>query len=373
MSFAVDFALVHEIPSDEDQYGSIGVYQLTDGTLLAGLGTRIATGSTIHFLKSINDGQTWSEISTLDLSANDRGNRIAKFPGNILIYATEAPDFVDMHVHRSTNGGQTWSEVHTFTGDPTFTLATNLAFAAGTYDRDTAIITGRIADDGGTLLRSYALGASKGATWTLGKLLGPASPRPLAWSFANGASGLWIIGQGRNRLFQTTDFGANWTELSGLSGPSPQTDRVYYAATWVTDQIAVVGGLGVGNGWVNEPALWKTTDQGVSWTRNAAADIAEFTGPAHTAYFNEAKRMTVDSIAVGLSTHTTHTESPIRISLDAGATYPIVGSGWSFPSGDRMFAGGAISVSTAGSILCTVDRQGGDTPTSQIWRGRVTC
>lgn len=373
MTASITFELVHEITTQFGTTNSIGVYVLDNNTLLAGLAELTVSAQKMHFLRSTDDGDTWTELSTLDFSQNSRGTRLAKLPGGKLFYCTEAPDFYDFHIHRSLDGGESWSEVWTFTGDPSFIKATGIACSALTWDRANVLLSGRVPDDHGNLVASYCTSTDGGATWTLGPNLQPPPTRPTAWTAAAAPNGLWILGHARKNIFKTTNHGFNWLNLGPLPEPAPSTDVVFFAADWITNQILLAGGLGAGGGWNNKPALWRSPDAGQTWTRLTAADVAEFVSTSFTPGFQEIKRLTRDTVLLGMLIDSSTSQSPIRMSIDAGQTFPIIAGGFSYVPDTELNAGGAISTSSTGKIFTTVDYENPAAARAQIWRGTYTC
>ncbi len=233
-----------------------------------------AMGTTLH---TTDGGATWQVTSSPGALAPQLEDLIVLAPG-VLLAAGEAPG-----IHRSTDGGATWTPVPNPANGilrNLFRLDGSTIFAVG--DNGRAI---RSTDGGATfssltalsgqlddqywrdMQTGYVIGQSATRRTTNGGQTWLAIPNvPDGGNFFGGdisfldANNGWIVTD--FEAYRTTDGGANWFDLNHpFQGPIYQD-----VCLPLTPQTRIVASNGEG------AQIWKTTNDGVSWTTVFAHD-----------------------------------------------------------------------------------------------------
>ena len=231
-------------------------------------------GATGGVWKTTNGGTTWTPLT--DNECGLAIGSVAVDPVNPqIVYAGTGEEnfssdsYQGCGVLRSTNGGATWTQL----GATTFISASGTASRIGKLVIDPASAGSTTTT---TLFAASQTGLWKsdnsGSTWTL-SLAGimtdmVADPTtPGVFTVAVGSTS----GPSINGIYRTTDYGANWTKLSGglptssvgriALGMSPSMPNVLYAAVQTTSANTLLG-------------IWKTFDAGNTWTKLAATNAS---------------------------------------------------------------------------------------------------
>jgi len=260
--------------SVSDSLGSLAISTLAgsfSGTLYAGTGDLFDPSRGVGILESTDGGTTWTALSATDPSSNKDWyyvNHIAISSSGVMLVATGVPGSTWGAIYRSTDGGQTFTKVQAGPSldvvfDPNNANDAVAEFENGTvrYSADggqtwsspvtVASGAGRItlafASDAGNAGWVYAsvdnspgsapsgqiyLSKDDGQTWTL-----QSSPGQLCsgsecqgWYdnilWVDPTNALHLVTGGIN-LFQSTDGGSNWTQISDwrYTPTSPHADQ----------------------------------------------------------------------------------------------------------------------------------------------------
>jgi uncharacterized repeat protein (TIGR02543 family) len=169
-------------------------------------------------------------------------------------------------VWRSTDQGATWTQMTAAAG----WTARHALCAVALADGSMVIAGGQGA---GEMYGDVWRSTDQGATWT--QMTAAAWPGRIHASCVALPGGRILVmggiaddGQGKNEIWASDDQGATWAELVTQN---PWTARSAHAATVLPDgSIVVMGGtVQVGGSRIND--VWRSRDDGVSWTRDRAS------------------------------------------------------------------------------------------------------
>jgi|GEM_PF-6032463 len=87
----------------------------------------------------------------------------------------------------------------------------------------------------------------------------------------------YVVSNG-GTIMKTMDAGATWQILNDLDSPNPVTKSVLTTVNFINNQIGFIGSRGIYFVEFNEPGslFLKTSDGGITWSKNRIADVDEF-------------------------------------------------------------------------------------------------
>jgi photosystem II stability/assembly factor-like uncharacterized protein len=373
MALTIDWTEVFDVTQTIPHDFSAGIYRLDSGSLLAALANTAGFVTSMDFWRSTDNGATWSLLSNLPARQPGRGPRLLKFPGDIVCYPAWSDDNINLQIFRSTNGGASWSLVDTFTGNDPTPRTTNTPQTARTHNIHMGIFGGHFADFPSVVHSQFAVTNDAGSSWTLGPAPFGAANNRICESLAFSPGGIGLAGGTQKQIFRTTDAGASWTSVGPLPDAGQNSNIEIFGAIFLTDDIAIVGG--VGNPPTGPPTsayLYRSTDGGLNWTALARSALSDFPSTGNIPWISELKRLSRDAAILGLQTRANAGASPIRVSLDGGLTYPLTGAGWDL-TGKIAEVSGAIAVASNGKILVPVEVTASGRNQTEIWSGQVVC
>jgi photosystem II stability/assembly factor-like uncharacterized protein len=217
--------------------GAIAIDPTNPNIIYAGTGEATYSGASYYgrgLLKSTDAGTTWQHI-TNGLPSSSYFSRIKIRPNhpNELLAALGNGGLL-----RSTNSGLNWTTlvsgrcddvVFTFTGDTAFAVGSGIGF--------------RRSLDGGQTFTTFGTGLGTGVRTHFDLCL--AQP---AFMYAS------VHVSGNVNLFKSTDFGANWTQLSTSSSFQSQGGQAWY------DLYCRVNPVNPNLVYVGTIDIWRTTD-----------------------------------------------------------------------------------------------------------------
>jgi len=231
-------------------------------------------GATGGVWKTTNGGTTWTPLSDNECGLATGSLAIDPVNPQIVYAGTGEENFSSdsyqgCGVLRSTNGGATWTQL----GASSFILPSGSASRIGKLLIDVAS-AGSVTST--VLLAGSQTGLWKsdnsGSTWSLSLagIITDLVADPTAAGTYTAAIGA-TSGGTSNGIYRTTDFGANWTKLSGglptsslgriALGVAPSAPNVMYAAIQTTSVNTILG-------------IWKTLDNGNSWSKLTATNAS---------------------------------------------------------------------------------------------------
>ena len=370
----LSLTLVEELADDWQVAINCGANILTDHSIIVHRTRQNLSNETFaEFYRSTDDGLTWNLSSSFADRAIHQGHRAANLPDNVYLFPTNDVDNNYASIKRSVDGCETWDTVAEFNpGNPVGALI--CADCVLGYDRNSAFVTGLLArDDNVGYYAEHARSTDVGVTFAdiVGSSVGVPGNR--SQTIAKTGNGKWILGHDANGFWLSSDYGASWS-AAGTMAPPPLTPQTRARSScWLTDDIVFAGGSLSSTGDKYFPWLWRSTNGGAAWTHVAAGSIANWPNTGSDTQVVELKRLTRDSLIMGLGRNTVGGLIPWRYSIDAGVT-------WLEPSATSIdwsqynpTANGAIVTTPAGAIICPISNRHADGNTTQIWRGTITC
>jgi PKD repeat protein len=216
--------------------------------------------------RSMDNGATWTLMTAnAEWSARIHHSSVVMPDGSIVLMGGTmgGPGFND--VWRSTDAGATWTQM------------TASAGWEGRYGHTSVAIP-----DGSIVLMGGAVGmyyrndvwrsTDYGATWTLMNASAGWSARMGHSSVALADCSIVLMGGSidtghKNDVWRSTDYGATWTQMTASAGWS---ERIYHSSVAMPDgSIVLLGGDSMGIGLMND--VWRSTDNGVTWTQMTAS------------------------------------------------------------------------------------------------------
>ena len=216
-------------------------------------------------LRSTDNGATWSEVNDQTPWSNRQGQSMVAMPDDSIVLMGGSDWYSNLNnndVWRSTDDGTTWTEVNA-----------NAGWSARSGQSSVAMPDGSIVLMGGSnpgvvLLNDVWRSTDDGATWTL-------MNASAGWSARSGQSSVVMPdgsivlmggydGNPKNDTWRSTDDGATWTEQNASSGWSARTD--FSSVAMPDGSIVLMGGYSYSNGGRYLNDMWRSTDEGVTWT-----------------------------------------------------------------------------------------------------------
>lgn len=305
--------------------------------------------------KSTDRGESWSLVHSQPGSAGLHAPRFVHFPDGIVCIATNDFDNNQVKLLRSTNNGNTWSVVEEYPiTDPTTALIASAS--AASYSRTSAFIGGFFArEDQGGINRQLAQTTNSGATWSLPANGYFGTQNGLVTALARATGGKIYLGNDRQNHQLSTDYGANWSALPGITPPPGFSSVGYWSAEWLTDNQLWVGGMAQGNASPSDAVcLWWSDDDGQTFTRVAASAVEQWPSVSTPRQIRTLRRLTKGGLIFGYGHGVTDDYPPLRVSYDAGATFelPAYPGGWNNVASAMA---GEIALAPNGNLVMLIE------------------
>jgi PKD repeat protein len=242
---------------------------MPDGSIVL-MGGIDSPGSKNDTWRSTDNGATWTQVnSSSGWTARFSHSSVAMPDGSIVLMGGDERGMGTWKndVWRSTDNGATWTQVNASAG------WTGRSFHTSVVMRDGSIV----------LMGGYALGGLKndvwrstdnGATWTQVNASAGWTGRSQASSVAMPDGSIVLMGgddgsfsTSKNDVWRSTDNGATWTQITASA---EWVGRYSHTSAAMPDgSIVLIGGF-TPNGIMND--MWRSTDNGATWTQvNAGA------------------------------------------------------------------------------------------------------
>ena len=379
MTTTLHVAKVHSASGPDNNNCNLGALCLSDGTLLCGLGENFDDPTT-RWYRSTNNGLTWTAVGTSGGGIHNNSNFAAHSPPNIAFAPSTNLEFVNASIRRSTDKGSTWSQVFNAESpqDPPF--RTTVCAQIATYGIHNAIAIGQFQPTPGGAWVHTLVSADDGASWSDGVSIFRENNGTWGQCIANVGAGHFVaIAQStptdpnKTAVWHSTDYGASWSIVGNLPYPSGVTILEPTAITIINPTVWLISGIHNPSSTGAIPALYRTTDAGVTWTVIPSSAIWSWPSDGSPVPIWEVKRLTRDAVIFGTRCPSGGTTPPWRVSIDAGENWDEVtvidDSGITTDSQ----AVGAIVTAFDGHLILPVFANPGGTSSLEIWRGTWTC
>lgn len=313
--------------------GNYGVISQADGSYVAGIADTSDTypyPSTAYWFRSLNQGRSWSQISTTDGIYGEDQYFHCNVTQNIVLAPFIIPASNSMGITRSTDGGTHWTTV--FSASPAGSPPSRLPFARGisTFQKTHAIAWGILSGDGTPPVPIYALSSDSGASWTPVPTFDSGDKDDTANACGIAENGTIYLqytklgGINRTSNFaRSDDFASTWTTLGALPGGTGHPPNEATAITCFDANNIAIAGVAYHSGGSAAPGVWYSDDAGATLHQLAGSDIDDWPGSSGNDWCYEVKRLTREACILSLAQENAGPGSPWRISLDKGHTYPI--------------------------------------------------
>jgi type II secretory pathway component GspD/PulD (secretin) len=245
---------------------------LPDGSIVL-MGGSDSSGRRSDVWRSTDQGVTWTEMtSAAEWTARRNHTSVALPDGSIVLMGgNDGSDLYANDVWRSTDQGATWTQ-----------MTAAAEWAARTEHSSVALPDGSIVLMGGhgylggvgTIFSDVWRSTDQGVTWTSIKV-GPGWSARYRHASVVLSDGTIVLmgGSWKNDVWRSIDQGATWMQMTPAA---PWVGRVGHTSVALPDDsIVLMGGSdgSTSNSLKND--VWRSTDQGATWTEMTAA--AEWT------------------------------------------------------------------------------------------------
>ncbi|MBN1135139.1 MAG: exo-alpha-sialidase [Anaerolineae bacterium] len=216
--------------------------------------------------RSTDQGATWTEMTAATLwPARSGHTSVALSDGSIVLMGGSPGGLSGMDdVWRSTDQGATWTQMTA--ADPWWTARSGHTSVV-LLDGSIVLMAGSA---GSTRYHDVWRSTDQGATWTQMTAAAGWSSRSRPFSVALPDDSIVLMGGTdsggrRNDVWRSTDQGATWTQMTAAA---EWTARNSHTSVVLADgSIVLMGGVGA-DYWRD---VWRSTDQGATWTQQTAA------------------------------------------------------------------------------------------------------
>lgn len=243
-----------------------------DGQTLTGLSSlwfderrgaiMLALTATDEIQRSTDGGDIWSVLTALPAAGHN--NACFEHSGGVILVGQPANVGGEIRVFRSTNGGVSWSDVLVATR-----IAGNSRVYPGTFVEcdDGSILMHDDPNAGGSDDVQVYRSTDQGATWTL-VLTTAAVQAALSYLYNQGIAYLLADdGVQSLQLYRSTNHGVTWADVAP-AGMAAQ--NLLGASSKIRNAVARIPSTGE-QIMVTASSFWRSTNQGVTWTEDAAS------------------------------------------------------------------------------------------------------
>jgi len=356
-----------------------GIIALSDGSYLFGWCYDFNAPKSRWF-RSTDQGETWTERTGTIGGAHQQATRATNRPTGETFFLGTTVEFENTAIMKSVNGASSWSqsEIYDNGGNP----AAPRMMGCGIIleNRTNIIAVGQFEVATGSPRLAFTRSTDGGASWTPYGAILAANNASYGTAICNAGNGVLFAAAVYqpsfgyfSKIFKSTDGGANFSQAGNLPMPANTLQAEIHSITAVTPEIIVCCGNGVQSPHTDAAIVFRSTDAGDTWSIIAPSDIAGYTALGEDGQCREVKRITRDSIILGINNLPTTNAPPWALSTDQGATYPLTPSviGASIP--DQAFALGSIVVAKNGNILLPLYADLGSDCVREVWIGNIVC
>lgn len=334
-------------------------------------------------LRSSDNGATWHTVATLPGQPSTQFTlpRLLHLKPNILILATPDAGLTNGEIRRSTDGGSNWDAVAT-APLPGIEAHSYPGYLTGTtYGRTSALgfVNYQLNEDEQAFkqIRSTNFGAS----WSEESFSTPFTPPIVPCAYANGAGGKiycsvpFVLDStpaplpGGFAILKSTNHGASFTSAAELTVPTDTTEAIIHTICALRHGIMLAGGFVASETDPTYVPLWRSTDDGASWSHVSVGDIINWPSDEPT-LITQIKNLAEGAILLSLAPSSGGAPGPWRLSNDAGETFPTETDGGPGGSG---YAKSCPTIARNGKILAATGEPSGDAETISIWSGTYIC
>jgi hypothetical protein len=216
--------------------------------------------------RSTDNGVTWTQLtSSAGWSVRDSHTSVVMPDGSIVLMGGGNGITLFNDVWRSTDNGATWTQ-----------MTASAGWSARWFHSSVAMPDGSIVLMGGFSGSSHKndvwLSTDKGVTWTQQTASAGWPPRVSHSSVAMPDGSIVLMGGDdgssnyKNDVWRSTDNGVTWIQMTANAGWSP---RVSHSSVAMPDGSIVLMG-GWERSWNFQNDVWRSTDNGVTWTQMTA-------------------------------------------------------------------------------------------------------
>jgi hypothetical protein len=235
--------------------------------LVGGVGDE---GNWFDAWRSTDQGATWTIMAGTPWAARESHTSVALPDGSIILMGGETEGNSLNDVWRSIDMGATWTQQTKYAEWSHRYGHTSLVMADGSI----VLMGGRVASS--IFKNDVWRSTDQGATWTQMTAAAPWTARFDHTSvllpdgsivLMGGADGI-TSGDNLNDVWRSTDQGATWTQMTASA---PWAERQDHTSVALPDgSIVLMGGFYYNNGFKYLNDVWRSTDKGITWTQMTA-------------------------------------------------------------------------------------------------------
>jgi N-acetylneuraminic acid mutarotase len=239
---------------------------LPDGSIVL-MGGNCVVGSALRAVndvwRSTDQGATWTQMASAAEWRPRYGHTSVVLPdGRIVLMGGSSGIGYRNDVWRSTDQGETW------TPQP-YTWSTRRRHTSVALPDGSIVLMGGY--DGSNRLNDVWRSIDQGATWTQMTAAAEWTARSDHTSVALPDGSIVLMGgydgSRRNDVWRSTDQGATWTQMTSIAEWTARSE--HSSATLPDGSIVLMGGYGASGPPKND--VWRSIDQGATWTQMTVA------------------------------------------------------------------------------------------------------